>query len=110
MEGAGRDSERPTDEAENGRIARVQSFLNTIQKHKTYSLVGYVVRRFSRDSCPSVASSLSYTSLLALVPMMAIGLAMFAAFPAFSNMRDTLLRAMIENAAPKVCAQSGSGE
>jgi membrane protein len=104
MEGAGRDSERPTDEAEQGRIARVQSFLNTIQKHKTYSLAGYVVRRFSRDSCPSVASSLSYTSLLAMVPMMAIGLAMFAAFPAFTNMRETLLRAMIVNAAPSLSA------
>lgn len=102
MEGAGRDSERPTDEAEQGRIARVQSFITTLQKHKTYSLVGYVVRRFSRDSCPSVASSLSYTSLLAMVPMMAIGLAMFAAFPAFTNMRETLLRAMIENAAPSL--------
>jgi membrane protein len=106
MEGDGRDSglqpESPTDEPERGRFGQFQQLINNIPKHKAYSLIGYVVRRFNRDSCPSVASSLSYTSLLAMVPMMAIGLAMFAAFPAFSNMRDTLLRAMIENAAPSL--------
>ena len=106
MEGDGRDSglqpASPTGEADKGRLAQVQNFFNTIQNHKTYSLIGYVVRRFSRDSCPSVASSLSYTSLLAMVPMMAIGLAMFAAFPAFSNMRDNMLRALIENTAPSL--------
>jgi membrane protein len=106
MEGDGRDSglqpESPTDEPERGRFGQFQQLINNIPNHKAYSLIGYVVRRFNRDSCPSVASSLSYTSLLAMVPMMAIGLAMFAAFPAFSNMRDTLLRAMIENAAPSL--------
>jgi membrane protein len=106
MEGDGRDSglqpASPTDEAERSRLAQVQTFLSTIQKHKTYSLIGYVIRRFTRDSCASVASSLSYTSLLAMVPMMAIGLAMFAAFPAFTNMRETLLRSLIENAAPSL--------
>jgi len=106
MEGDGRDSglqpESPADEAERGRFGQFQQLIDKTRQHKAYSLIGYVVRRFNRDSCPSVASSLSYTSLLAMVPMMAIGLAMFAAFPAFSNMRDTLLRAMIENAAPSL--------
>jgi membrane protein len=106
MEGDGRDSgvqpASPTDEADRGRFGQFQHLLNSIPNHKAYSLIGYVVRRFSRDSCPSVAASLSYTSLLALVPMMAIGLAMFAAFPAFGDMRETLLRALIENAAPSL--------
>ncbi|HET6160865.1 MAG TPA: YihY family inner membrane protein [Dongiaceae bacterium] len=106
MEGDGRDSglqpASPTDEADRGRFGQFQHLLDKTRQHKAYSLIGYVVRRFNRDSCPSVASSLSYTSLLAMVPMMAIGLAMFAAFPAFSDMRDAMLRAMIENAAPSL--------
>ena len=106
MEGEGRDSElpatSPTDESDRGRFGQFQHLLNKTRQHKAYSLIGYIIRRFSRDSCPSVASSLSYTSLLAMVPMMAIGLAMFAAFPAFSNMRETLLRSLIENAAPSL--------
>ena len=80
----------------------LHDFLSTIQKHKSYSLIGYIIRRFNRDSCPSVAASLSYTSLLAIVPMLAIGLAMFAAFPAFNNLRDAMLRSVIENAAPSL--------
>jgi membrane protein len=107
MEGDSRDSAVPAasptdDEPDRGRFGQFQNLIERTRKHKAYTLVGYVVRRFSRDSCPSVASSLSYTSLLAMVPMMAIGLAMFAAFPAFSNMRDTLLRALIANAAPSL--------
>src|SRR6185295_2753396 len=94
--------EEPENEPERGRFGQFQELIDKTRNHKAYSLIGYVARRFTRDSCASVASSLSYTSLLALVPMMAIGLAMFAAFPAFSNMRDTLLRAMIENAAPSL--------
>ena len=106
MEGEGRDSglpaTSPTDESDRGRFGQFQHLLDKTRQHKAYSLIGYIVRRFSRDSCPSVASSLSYTSLLAMVPMMAIGLAMFAAFPAFSNMRETLLRSLIENTAPSL--------
>jgi membrane protein len=103
MEGDGRDSglqpASPPEEAERNRL---QDLLDKTRQHKAYSLIGYVVRRFTRDSCPSVAASLSYTSLLALVPLLAIGLAMFAAFPAFANMRETMLRAMIENVAPSL--------
>ena len=106
MEGDGRDSGlqpvRPSEEGEQTRFGQFQHLISKTRQHHAYTLIGYVVRRFSRDSCPSVASSLSYTSLLAMVPMMAIGLAMFAAFPAFSGMRDTLLRSLIENAAPSL--------
>src|ERR1044072_3243013 len=103
MEGAAPDPRHdPVGSPSAAERRSLHDFLSTIQKHKAYSLIGYVVRRFNRDSCPSVASSLSYTSLLAMVPMMAIGLAMFAAFPAFSGMRDTMLRAMIENTAPSL--------
>jgi membrane protein len=106
MEGDGRDSglqpASPNKEAEPSRFGQFQHLIEKTRQHKAYNLVGYVVRRFARDSCPSVAASLSYTSLLAMVPMLAIGLAMFAAFPAFSNMREAMLRALIENVAPSL--------
>ena len=103
MEGAAQDPRHdPVSSPTAAERRSLHDFLSTIQKHKSYSLIGYVIRRFNRDSCPSVASSLSYTSLLAIVPMLAIGLAMFAAFPAFNNLRDTMLRAVIENAAPSL--------
>ncbi len=89
-------------EREPGAYARFQNIIRELPKHRASTLVTYVVRRFTRDSCPSVASALSYTSLLAMVPMMAIGLAMFAAFPAFSGVRDQMISAVLENTAPSL--------
>lgn len=94
--------EPPHAEGEPGALAQVQNIIRGLPKHRASTLIAYVLRRFSRDSCPSVAASLSYTSLLAMVPMMAIGLAMFAAFPAFSGMRDEIIRAVLENTAPSL--------
>lgn len=87
---------------EPGALAHMQQIFRKLPDHPAASLVGYVLRRFTRDSSPSVASALSYTSLLAMVPMMAIGLAMFAAFPAFSGVRDEMIRAVLENTAPSL--------
>ena len=68
----------------------------------TPSFLRYVLARFSADGCMEVAGSLSYASLLAIVPLLAIGLAMFAAFPGFSNMRAYLIRVLFDNLAPSM--------
>ncbi|MGH6891069.1 MAG: YihY family inner membrane protein [Dongiaceae bacterium] len=99
---SGRDPDRSADRSGRGRFGHFQQLIKQLPAHPAGSMIGYVARRFVRDSCPSVAASLSYTSLLAIVPMLAIGLAMFAAFPAFNNLRDDMLRALIESAAPSL--------
>ena len=68
----------------------------------TPSFLRYVLARFSADGCMEVAGSLSYASLLAIVPLLAIGLAMFVAFPGFSNMRADLIRVLFDNLAPSM--------
>ena len=68
----------------------------------TPSFLRYVLARFQADGCTEVAGSLAYASLLALVPLLAIGLAMFAAFPGFSNMRQDLIGVLFNNLAPSV--------
>lgn len=57
-----------------------------------YGFGRYVFRRFWGDGAPGVAASLAYTSLLSLVPLIAIGLAIMAVFPAFDEVRDTLVK------------------
>lgn len=52
---------------------------------KSFALL--VWHRFDQDRGLMVAASLSYTSLLALVPLMAIGFAVLAAFPVFDNIQ-----------------------
>lgn len=68
----------------------------------------YVIQRAARDSCPSIAAALGYNSLLAFVPLLAIGLAMFAAFPAFSNIRQDLQASLLNNLAPSISATVGN--
>src|SRR3546814_20331825 len=52
------------------------------------SFLVYVLRRFNSDDGLLVASSLTYTSLLSLVPILAIFLAVLGAFPAFDEIRE----------------------
>ncbi len=52
------------------------------------------------ENLPRMASSLSYTSLLALVPLVAIALAVLAAFPAFDQARDEMLAWVFSNLVP----------
>lgn len=64
------------------------------------SLLKYIASRFSGDKCLRIAASLSYTSLLALVPMLAISLSILSAFPVFDDARDGIQQLIFENFAP----------
>jgi len=60
----------------------------------------FVAGRMKEDQVNRVAASLSYTSTLALVPALALALAILAAFPAFSDLRDSVLDLILENFIP----------
>lgn len=70
----------------------------------TPSFLRYLLARFQNDGCTTAAAALSYTSLLAIVPMLTIGLAMFAAFPVFSGARDGMIQSLFNNLAPSLGA------
>jgi len=61
--------------------------------------------RFTRDDSLMRAASLSYTTLLSLVPLLAIGLAILAAFPALETARTQLRRFLVGNLVPEVGQQ-----
>lgn len=60
----------------------------------------YVVRRIGEDRCLQAAAALTYTTLLALVPLAAVGFAIFSAFPRFASMRGQVEDFVFENFAP----------
>lgn len=60
-----------------------------------------LVVRFQEDSCPQMAASLSYATLLALVPLLAIGLALLTAFPAFDEAQAQLKSLIFEALPPE---------
>lgn len=62
----------------------------------------YVLRRFWADGCLTGAGALSYTTLVSLVPLIAIALATFSAFPIFENARDQLLEILFSSLVPDV--------
>ena len=65
-------------------------------------LGGFALRRFKDDASPQAASSLTYTTLLSLVPLLAIAFAIFAAFPAFEGARKQLEVALFTNLVPGI--------
>ena len=67
---------------------------------EAFSFPLFTWRRFSADSGLRIAASLSYTSLLALVPLIAIGVAAMSAFPVFENARGSLGAVALDYVAP----------
>ncbi|MEX2642555.1 MAG: YihY family inner membrane protein [Acetobacterales bacterium] len=67
---------------------------------ETGGFLAFVWRRMLNDNCPQMAGSLSFTSLLALVPLTTIAFAMFAAFPVFRAQREQIRDFVIDNFIP----------
>jgi len=61
----------------------------------------FVWRRFAEERCLRMAASLSYTSLLAIVPLTAIAFAMLAAFPVFEGIRGEFQEILFGNFLPQ---------
>jgi membrane protein len=60
----------------------------------------FVWHRFVDDKCFETAGALSYTTLVSLVPLIVASLAIFAAFPVFSEARNTLIGFVFSNFVP----------
>ncbi len=66
------------------------------------SFTVYAGQRFVRDGCPQRASGLTFTSLLAMVPLLAVSFAIFSAFPAFDKLKGKAQSYIFENFVPQV--------
>ena len=70
--------------------------------HNNIKLCRFITSRIQTDNILRVASSLSYTSLIALVPLIAIGLAVFSAFPVFIEIKAQLQETIVQNLVPSI--------
>ena len=59
-----------------------------------------IVKRFNQDQCFSIASSLSFTTILALVPLLTVILAVLSLFPVADNWLIIIEAFLIENFVP----------
>jgi membrane protein len=59
-----------------------------------------VAERFFEDRSSQTAGSLTYTTLLSIVPLLTVALALSTAFPVFDQLVDTLEQYVLENFVP----------
>ena len=64
-------------------------------------LVRILARRFVEDRCTQVASSLTFTTLLALVPILTVALTMASAFPVFESLFHNVQRFLLNHIVPE---------
>ncbi|MFZ6772443.1 YihY family inner membrane protein [Undibacterium sp. SXout7W] len=65
------------------------------------NLFKFALQRLKEGKLPQVAGSLTFTTVLALVPILTVALAIFTAFPLFNTFRTSLEAYFIQNLMPK---------
>ncbi len=73
--------------------------------HSWFMYLRMLVRHFLEDNCTQKAASLTYTTLLSLVPMIAIVLVIFSTVPALENAREQVQQAIYSNLLPSSSRQ-----
>jgi membrane protein len=69
-------------------------------------LFRFAIRRLNEEHLPQVAGSLTFTTVLALVPVLTIALAIFTAFPLFNAFRSSLEAYFVESLMPASVANT----
>jgi membrane protein len=69
-------------------------------------LLRFARRRLKEERLPQVAGSLTYTTILALVPLLTIVLAIFTTFPIFGQLRSALDHYFVQMVMPKAIANT----
>ncbi|MBI3903162.1 MAG: YihY family inner membrane protein [Nitrosomonadales bacterium] len=61
----------------------------------------YIAARFTQDRCAQMAASLTFTTLLSLVPLITIALTLFSAFPVFEDFSTNIKTFLLSNMLPE---------
>ncbi len=80
--------------------------LRRVRWRRVRDLIRFTGRRLDDERLPQVAGSLTFTTVLALVPMLTIALAIFTTFPMFNTFRASLETYFIQNLMPKSIANN----
>jgi len=72
---------------------------------KLLGFLRFVAYRFADDHCAQVASSLTFTSLLSLIPLITVTVTVFAAFPVFTDLMTQIKIFMLTNMVPEVAGK-----
>ena len=79
--------------------------VETLQRWPYLETVVTLRQRFREDRLGLTAGSLTFTTLISLVPLATVMLAAFAAFPVFSSFQDALQKYFLQSLVPDVIAR-----
>ena len=79
--------------------------LQRLQARPWYGTAATLVARFREDRLALTAGSLTFTSVISIVPLATVMLAVFSAFPIFSTLQETLQRYFASNLFPDTIAK-----
>ncbi len=65
----------------------------------------FIAVRFKQDRCAQVAASLTFTTLLSLVPLVTIALTLFSAFPVFESYSSQIKLFLLNNLMPDMASK-----
>ncbi len=68
----------------------------------TFGFLLFVFRRWREDRCPQIAGSLTYTTLLALVPVFTVAVALLSSTPFFHEVMDKIREFLRMNLMPDI--------
>lgn len=71
-----------------------------LRRSRLKDLLRFALRRLDEERLPQVAGSLTFTTVLSLVPLLTIAFAIFTTFPKFNAMRAALDAYFIQNLMP----------
>lgn len=93
---------RNTTEMINTGVDRVRG----LTWNEARDLVRFARRRLTEEKLPQVAGSLTFTTTLAIVPLLTIVLAIFTTFPMFGKLRTALDNYFVQMLMPKAIANT----
>lgn len=88
---------------------RVRSLLDDLTRFPWTNTVLTLRERFREDRLGLTASSLTFTTTIALVPLFTVALAIFTAFPMFGKLQVVLQRWLVDNLVPDAIARQVLG-
>ncbi|MEO8123810.1 MAG: YihY family inner membrane protein [Burkholderiales bacterium] len=83
----------------------VSRALQALQNWPWLETVRILRQRFREDRLGLTASSLTFTTIMALVPLVTVALALFSAFPMFGRFQDSLQRYFLQSLVPSSIVQ-----
>ena len=88
---------------------RLLAFVQTVRALRWRSMALHLRNRVVADQLPLTASSLTFTTIIALVPLITVLLAVFTVFPMFGKLQVVLQQWLIESLVPDNIAKQVLG-